>query len=402
MMRRVLVIALAFACAVLTVLPCAAAARQQDDSTTIEIGYRNRRIEMETADGNWAMQLQWRFQFRLSTPFDAIPTSDPVSALEAADQMTLRVRRARLKVGGHAYRPWLGYYLEYDFPSTNLLDWRMTVGPSIAQVRIGQWKVNYSRERVSSSGEQQFVERSIVNEIFTYDRQVGVMALGHVFPGTHADLRYYLGILNGTGSNASANDDGHMLWLGRLEWQPLGTDPEMEAGDLERRREPALTIAGAAATNRSPYTRFSGSGGGQLAGFAAGEPGQYRVPQAMFETAVKYRGFSWQHETHWKRVEDTTEDTETSYHGSYVQAGFFPSELLSGVPAPLEVAFRWAGVHGGPPAVDSDIRELGAVANWYLAGHKNKVTVDLSHVRAEEGGSSARGWRLRAQWDVSF
>lgn len=370
------------------------------DSSRIEVEYRNRRVEATTADGNWKLTLQWRFQGRLSAPFDRVP-ADPAS-LADADETTFRIRRARLKVGGHAYRPWLQYYLEYDFPSTNLLDWRMTVGPPIAGARIGQWKVNYSRERVSSSGEQQFVERSIVNETFTLDRQMGVMALGHLFEGTGGDVRYYLGAFTGTGSNASANDDGHLLWVGRLEWQPLGTDPGMEAGDLERRDTPALTIAVAAATNRSPYTRFSGSGGGQLPGYDDGAAGQYRVQQAMVETAFKYRGFSWQHETHVKDVDDSLSGLNTEYDGTYVQLGFFPSEVAPSLPGPLEIAVRWARVAGGPPGFDTKKRETSAVVNWYFAGHKNKLTFDLTRATVEDAMTAASRWRGRLQWDISF
>jgi len=286
-------------------------AQLPDDTTSVEVAYRDHRLEIETGDGGYLLTLQWRLQLRASAPFDAPP--DEHDELAAMDETTMRVRRARLKVGGHAYRPWLGYYLEYDFPSTTLLDWRMTLGPDAAQVRVGQWKVNYSRERVASSGTQQFVERSIVNEVFTLDRQVGLMLMGHAFSGSHADVRYYAGAMTGTGAGASANDDEHLLWLGRLEWQPLGADPGMEAGDLDRRMQPALTVAGAAATNRSPYTSFSGSGGEQLYGFEEGGPGRYRVRQAMFETAFKYRGVSWQHETHWKQVHDAALAQETDY-----------------------------------------------------------------------------------------
>lgn len=370
------------------------------DSTRIVAEYRNRRVEIATADGNHLMTLQWRFQFRASTPFDT-PPSD-ASALATVDQATFRIRRARLKVGGHAYRPWLEYYLEYDFPSTTLLDWRISLGRPSVQLRVGQWKVNYSRERVSSSGEQQFVERSIVNTTFTLDRQVGVMLFGHLFAGSGADLRYYVGALTGTGAGATTNDDDRLLWLGRLEWQPLGTDPGMEGGDFERRPDPALTVAVAGARNRSPFTRFSGSGGGQLTGFDTGEAGQYGVGQAMVETAFTLRGFSWQHETHWKRIDDRATGERTDYRGTYVQAGFFPSEVFEGLPEPLEIGARWAYVSGGPVGDDPDVREAGAVANWYFAGHRNKLTFDLFRVDIEDPSGSADRWRARLQWDLSF
>lgn len=307
-----------------------------------------------------------------------------------------------MKVGGHAYRQGLEYYLEYDFPSSRLLDYRLTLGPSEAQVRVGQWKVNYSRERVQSSGEQTFVERSIVNRVFTLDRQTGVMLFGHLFDGGPADLRYYVHALTGAGAGGQENDDKHLMWLGRLEWQPLGTDPDMSGGDLDRRTEPALTIAGAGVTNRSAFTRFSGSGGGQLPGYQDGDPGQYRMRQALIETAFKYRGVSVQHESHWKRIEDTTTDITSDYEGTYVQAAFFPAEFIMGLPEPLEVGARWATVSGGPAAVASESREVGGVANWYFSGHKNKLSLDIFRVSIEDQTSRADRWRARVQWDVSF
>jgi phosphate-selective porin len=379
--------------------PSAVQAQEEPDSTELDATYRNRRIEIERADGNYRMTLQWRFQFRTSAGFDSPPRS--ASGLEGAEGLSYRVRRARLKVGGHAYRPWLEYYLEHDFPSSRMLDWRVTVGRPEFQVRVGQWKVNYSRERVQSSGEQSFVERSIVNRAFTLDRQVGVMAFGHLFEGSNADLRYYVGSFTGTGAGATQNDDDAPMYLGRLEWQPLGTDPGMSGGDLGLRTRPALTLAGAWATNRSPFTRFSGSGGGQMDGFTEAGAGQYRLNQLMFETAFKYRGFSFQHETHVKRVEDLTSAVETEYDGTYVQAAFFPSEIFD-APRPLEIGARWAKVAGGPETFDRDMREVTGVVNWYFADHKNKLTFDVSRVNIEGDGGEAGKWRSRLQWDISF
>ena len=59
------------------------------------------------------------------------------------------------------------------------------------QFKFGQWKANYSRERVDSSGKQQFAERSIVNRVFTLDRQKGAMVTGRLMKGTLGDSRYY-------------------------------------------------------------------------------------------------------------------------------------------------------------------------------------------------------------------
>jgi hypothetical protein len=46
----------------------------------------------------------------------------------------------------------LKYYLEYDFIVPTLLDLHFTVSKvPWLQLRVGQWKVTYNRERVDSS-----------------------------------------------------------------------------------------------------------------------------------------------------------------------------------------------------------------------------------------------------------
>jgi hypothetical protein len=62
-------------------------------------------------------------------------------------------------------------------------DLRGTWKPAVwFNLRAGQWKAEFNRERVDSSGKQQFVDRSIANYWFTVDRQNGVMASGRPVP----------------------------------------------------------------------------------------------------------------------------------------------------------------------------------------------------------------------------
>ena len=57
--------------------------------------------------------------------------------------------------------PLLSYYLEFDY----LRD---------LTVRVGQYKIPFSRQRVISSGNQQMVDRSIANGEFNLDRDIGI------------------------------------------------------------------------------------------------------------------------------------------------------------------------------------------------------------------------------------
>ena len=156
-------------------------------------------IAFASEDGRHSIHLWFRGQLRYSTPFDT-PLLTP-EQFERGDVSTFNLRRVRLKLGGNVYRKWLGYYLEYDFKSNALLDLRFTLSPRPwLQLRAGQWKANFNRERVDSSGRQQFAERSIVTRVFTIDRQPGVMVFGRLLADRPADSWYYLGVFNGNGA----------------------------------------------------------------------------------------------------------------------------------------------------------------------------------------------------------
>ncbi len=373
--------------------------RQVENEFPVKMGWGKKGFKFETRDGNWATNLQWRAQMRYTYPERSDPRS--FSAFSDDEQSTFELRRVRMKIGGHGYRPWLKYYFEVDLQPTRdhdddseaagsrVIDWRIMLEKyKWASLQLGQWKINYNRERVDSSGRQQFVERSIVNRIFTVDRQMGAMLYGHLMPGTLADSRYYVGVWTGEGRGVR-NDDDHMMYMGRLQWNFLGRDLKWRQTDVEYHEQPAGSIAFAAATVRGRCTRWSSSGCGNLDGFDSpsnAENGQFRVSQMMEETAFKWRGFSFQHEYHWKRVEDRINNETASMWGSYAQAGYFFHDLIPMVPKGLELAFRYAFVE--EPERNRLFRDqlrqeyTGAV-NYFFAGHNNKVTVDYSYLTLE-------------------
>jgi len=358
-------------------------------------------IDLSSSDGNYRLHLWLRGQFRYSYPFDDAPTTS--AGFETNDVSSIDVRRARLKVGGHAYRPWVDYYVEYDFVNSRLLDFRMTLTriPWL-QLRVGQWKVNYNRERADSSGRQQFVERSIVNREFTVDRQPGAMVAGHVLPGSVFDSWYMFGVFNGNGAG-SPNDDGAMMWFARYQWQFFGRDLPYAQTDVEYHDKPAASLSFATLRNRSRFTRFSGSGGGQLDGFEDGVAGQYELTQFLEETAFKLKGLSVQHEFHWKTVDDTVNHTTTALRGSYTQAGYLPWARSESSLAPMELAYRFAWVDPDTSAERDARREHSLGVNWFFSGHDNKITFDFSWLTMEQlAATTLSDSRFRLQWDISF
>lgn len=375
----------------------AAAAAAADESDELRLHYEEG-LRIESADGRYSARFQLRGQFRFTTRQTDDDRPDPDEAV--SDETNFEIRRARVKLGGHAYWSWLEYDWEQELADPALLDLQLLIQPAPQLgIRVGQYKVIYNRERVDSSGAQQFVERSIVNRAFTVDRQQGAALVGRLFAGTRFDSSYAIGLYNGAGRGGT-DDDGRSMVVGRWQWNVLGRVLPFTQSDVARRSEPAASLAFAGAGNRSRFTRFSSAGGGQLEGFAPGAPGQYRLEQRLIEFALHYQGFSTQAEYHWKRIDDRLAGTRSELNGYYVQAGYFPHELWPAFPQPLELALRVARVDPdyGLPAQE----EFSVGGNWFFAGHRNKLTLDVSRLRNVGGIVRDSDWRLRLQWDISI
>jgi phosphate-selective porin OprO/OprP len=369
-----------------------------NETTTDAFTYGSKGLQYSSVDGNNLLWFGIRLQARYSSSqifVDELPGRIP------EERSTFAINRGRFKLGGHLFDPAFEIYSEYDVVDSRLLDLRATYKfADWLSLRVGQWKAEFNRERIDSSGAQQFVERSVVTPWFTIDRQRGVMASGRISAGRRYDSSYWVGYLSGAGRGGDVTDaDG--LWLGRFQWNFTGRVLPFSQSDISRRK-PAGSVAVALVSGRSAYTGFSSAGGGQLPGFADGGADRYRIEQLLVETAYQSGGFSWQQELHWKTVKDTGAATTRRLLGGYAQAGYFLHERWASMPQPLELALRYARVDPDRSVPDSLEREWTMAANWFFKGHRNKLTADLSSVRRVFAPETDKQTRFRMQWDVSF
>ena len=370
---------------------------KKDNPSNINLSYGSKGWVMEF-DNKFLMRVQWRLQFRFEsqseTPLFFIPEEDVLDG-------SFNVQRARLKVGGYAFQPYIKYYLEYDFPSAYLLNWEFTFARlKYIQFKLGQWKIKYNTERFISSGKQQFVERSVSNRYFTFDRQIGIEALGDLFDGKIASSSYNFGLFNGNGRMAQ-NDDGKFLWFARYQWNFSRHPMKMSYCDIDRVKKPQGFLAFSYAHNKSAFTRFSSDGGGELPGYAPGDKQQYKIDQYNAELMLKYRGLSVTSENHVKNINDQILDRVSLLHGGYYQAGYFFSDLVKFVPKQLEFIVRYAYV-SNDELFDININEYSFGFNWFFKGHLSKLTADFSYVENQDFVNDEDNFRFRIQWDVSF
>jgi len=376
--------------------------KKRDQEFPISMRYKDG-FDFQTRDGKFEMLIQNRVQLRYSydQESDAF-TNAAATAFNDKDVSSFRVRRARIKVGGHGFVPWLKYYTEYDWVSNTMLDYRLDIAAfKWATLRVGQWKVEYNRERVDSSGAQQFVERSIVNSAFTLDRQIGVRLGGHLFEGTPGYLVYNIGVFTGAGINQTHNDDKNMLYMGRIQWNFLGRDVPFSQSDPEYTELPIASIAFAGAHNITDRLRFPTAERSEdgIAGLPVID-GRFEINQGVQEFAFKWNGLSIQEEFHVKKVIDRSRSSHGTSYGAYAQVGYFPHAVVDFIPRPLEFAYRYAFVDPEGLLGRDMLREHTVAANWFFAGHRNKLTLDYSHLTRE--GAFTPIDRVRLQWDVSF
>ena len=358
-------------------------------------------FEFHFDDDKYLLYMDFRGQFRAAYPSVNFPTDE--DDLNDED-INLGISRARIKFGGYVGRPEFNFYLEQDIRGGNLLDFRAQIEKlPYLKFRVGQWKARYSRERVISSGAQTGLERSLINRVFTIDRQQGASIYGNIDGGGAANFNYWAEILAGSGRGGSLGDDDDLMYMLRLQWNPNGKELGFSGSDLKFHEKIISSVAIAGVTNVSRFTRFSTGGGGQLYGFEPGVEGQYKVDQLLFETAFKFRGLSFDQELHFKNIDDRVNLEETTLIGNYFQVGYFFHYLFPKFPKPLEVFARQAFYDPDTDVSGNNNYEYSFGLNWFFKGHKNKLTIDYSYLKYDQFNvENDKEHMVRVQWDVSI
>lgn len=220
-------------------------------------------------DSMFLMNLRFRMQNRLG--FQTMSGEDlSVKSVEA------RVRRLRLRLDGFVLNDRIRYYLQLNFSRQDL----DLVDDVVAQpvrdamvyyhfnkrtyIGFGQSKLPGNRQRVVSSGNLQFPDRSIANSTFTLDRDFGVFGY-HTIPMGGQQVQLKAAISSGDGRGAVPENEG-MAYTGRVEWLPFGAfanKGDYSEGDLEFETKPKLSIAGGYCYN-DRAVRTGGQLGGEL------------------------------------------------------------------------------------------------------------------------------------------
>jgi len=356
----------------------ASAQRQRDERPTIE---NFKGIQYAGDDSTFYINFRFRMQSRLK--YTSISGDDL-----GAESWEARIRRLRLRMDGYIYNPKLSYSIQLGFTRGDQ-DYDDTDVPNLVRdavvfynftenfyVAFGLNKLPGNRQRVNSSGELQFAERSLVNATFNVDRDFGIKAYYSPKIGS-VPLHFKGAISTGEGRVANMTDDG-LAYTGRAEFLPLGeftNGGDYYEGDLEYEELPKLSIGGGYSFN-DRTTRVHGQTGKYL-----GMPLTLRT--SFYDAIFKYRGWAYQVE-YMKRSVDDPITIDSDGEAIHAFKGQGVNQQLSYVidrDAGYELAGRytWIKPHDDIRALEAqtEVVELGLTK--YFRAHRLKMQLNANY-----------------------
>lgn len=353
-----------------------------------------RGVTIRSSDGQASLNLRVRVQVR-GTVTDG-----------AADEATseIAIRRMRVVLQGNALGPALTYYVQLSFANQDsepdlrlpLRDAYVTWNPAGGlNVRIGQMKVPFSRQRVVSSSALQMVDRSIVVSELNLDRDVGLQVFSRKVAGSDR-VGYAVGVFGGEGRNRLGRAAG-LLYAARVEAWPLGPFDDMVESDQNRRQAWRVAVAGNLGYNQRTNRPRSTIG----TPYAAGD---FSYRHAAFDAVLKGHGWSLQGEWLWRRADADARAVvvtgqpvtirSRSGAGAYLQLGRMLTPRLEGVVR----ASRLRPEAGTDPTF-VEASEQSAGVSYYFRQHDLKLQADVGRVTERR---TDRGHQARVQFQLFF
>lgn len=352
-------------------------------------------IRVLNADSTFSMKFSIRIQSLYSGDLN-LETDDYVDGFQ--------IRRSRLKFDGFAYSPKLKYKIELALSNSDTRSGAVPQSGNVSNIVLdayvkwnfwrrwslifGQKKLPGNRERVISSQELQFVDRSNLNSDFNIDRDAGVHLL---YEGEKVNLTGALTI--GEGRNMIVDNIGGHDYTIRGEYLPFGqfTDEgDYFGSDLAREPLPKLSIG-------VTYDFNDGASrtGGQLGDFL---PETRSLSTVFADAHFKYRGLSSMAEYVDRKAPDgaAVYDAEGNFIDAFQTGQGFNWQAGYLFKNNFEVAGRYTVVNPEEITGRSDATQYTLGFSRYFVGHNLKVQTDIS-LMEEDNADDFLTYRLQVE-----
>lgn len=334
------------------------------------------------------------------------------TSLDSAEvqSITAQPRRLRLRLSGWVHVPESFYSVQLGFTRGDM-DWDAGGFPNVLrdatfgyrfgpdlQLSFGQTKLPGNRQRVVSSGDQQFADRSIANRDYTLDRDFGLQMLAVAHPlGMVTQLK--LAISGGDGRNPGTGTSG-IAYTARAELLPLGAftgSGDYFEGDLLREPAPKLSVAGGIHWNRGAM-RTQGTLGPALA--------EARDLQSVFaDVLFKWRGAAVSGEYIRRDCETPLVKLASGKEGSILVGAAWNAQASYLWTDQLETALR--ATHSTPDGAIASLvprtQQYAVGVSYYLMRHRVKLQMDVTQEVVTQPGKDRSGaWIARLNTEVGI
>ncbi len=356
-----------------------------DVKLPFDIKYRmpGLRLTFPKFEMNWVNRMQIRYTY-----------DDQDVSASRQNRGSFRIRRFRSKWDGWIYTPNLTYELQVDWVGAGVVDttvgaqagnlqdanlqYDFTNGCKCFMLKAGQFKAPFGRQELTSSGNQQFVDRSIASVLFAPARQIGLQIGGQFGFGTAVPdmITYAGGIFNGNGINRTINDNDKYEYTGRVMFSPFGN-----VGYSESNLEHYAFRVSVAADYNNNNNIFVPPGGGDPIGLDV-------VSEWGTDIAIKALGGLFVYgEFYWRTI-DNAAGVGTPQTGATAQIGWLFGDHF-------EIAGRYSFTDVNTNRDDRNIQEWRGALNWYFNKHFWKLQADYG-VTENEALNGADGLPPRA------
>ncbi|MBI2838426.1 MAG: hypothetical protein HYX75_08935 [Acidobacteria bacterium] len=331
------------------------------------VSWKDGKTKFETDSAGIEISNRIQFRYTYTDP----EVGDPLGAF--------RIRRAKTKFEGWFFNKKLTGELQLNWPDTAnpLEDANLNVdfrGNKSIMIKAGQFKVPFGRQELTSSGSQEFVDRSLVSGEFAKGRDIGVQVWGMAMNGK---IDWRAGVFNGAGRTVAKNDNNKYQTDVRITFMPNG-DPKYSESDFESSSKPLYAVAVQVEQNN-------------LHGATTGV--DLKKTTFGFDGVLKYKGLYFFGE-YFNRDNEPETGAKYTTSGYGVQIGYFV------VPKTFEVAFRYASLDPTDAKSSDDRTETGIAAGYFLNKHALKWQTDYR--RLEDDATGRTDNELRSQLQFIF
>jgi hypothetical protein len=349
-------------------------------------------------------RMQGRFTFEKIESHKTNDAGEDIAATTKDPEYDFRIARARLKLSGHVFSERVAYLFQVDFGKGNpmLKDYYADLGlvPDVLYLRVGQFKRPFSRQQITSSGNQELVDRAITDKSFGAGRDIGVML--HNNYEKSPKLEWALGMFNGTGETpwldgdvtSTVNDDGSVS---------SEISPKSAYTNVPTRFKPALV--GRIGFNTGKIKGYSeadleggpfrlGMGTSVQANFDSDETGGAGT-KGEVDFIMKAAGFSLNGAAYLASVQDGAgfKDQKYGAWGLHAQAGYVIKEHVQPV-------VRYALVD--PDGDDNNTQEIMGGLSIYIFQHNLKWQTEAGALLRQDPAGGLTDFVLRSQLQLGF